>query len=53
MSNERIEATAKVNGAELFYEIDGAGEPLQLLHGGTASDWYFRLETWRQSKRAR
>jgi pimeloyl-ACP methyl ester carboxylesterase len=43
MSNERIEATAKVNGAELLYEIDGAGEPLLLLHGGTGchGDWVY------------
>jgi pimeloyl-ACP methyl ester carboxylesterase len=43
MSNERIEATTKVNGAELLYEIDGAGESLLLLHGGTGchGDWVY------------
>jgi pimeloyl-ACP methyl ester carboxylesterase len=43
MPDERIEATAKVNGAELHYEIDGAGEPLLLLHGGTGchGDWVY------------
>jgi pimeloyl-ACP methyl ester carboxylesterase len=43
VGNQRIEATARVNGAELFYEIEGAGEPLLLLHGGTGchSDWAY------------
>jgi len=41
MPNDRIEASANVNGAEIYYEIDGAGEPLLLLHGGTGchGDW--------------
>jgi len=39
----RIEGTAKLNGAELYYEIRGAGEPLLLLHGGTGchGDWVY------------
>ena len=43
MANDRIDATANVNGAELHYEIDGAGEPLLLLHGGTGchGDWIY------------
>ena len=43
MSNERIEATINLNGAELCYEIEGAGEPLLLLHGGTGchNDWVY------------
>ena len=43
MANERIAGTVKVNGAELYYEIDGAGEPLLLLHGGTGchGDWVY------------
>jgi pimeloyl-ACP methyl ester carboxylesterase len=33
--------TAQVNGAELYYEVRGEGEPLLLLHGltGTSGDW--------------
>ncbi len=32
---------AQINGIEMFYEIDGAGEPLLLLHGGGGchEDW--------------
>jgi pimeloyl-ACP methyl ester carboxylesterase len=32
---------ASINGIEMFYEIDGTGEPLLLLHGGGGShkDW--------------
>ncbi len=43
MANQHIEATVNVNSAELFYEVDGAGEPLLLLHGGTGchSDWVY------------
>ena len=43
MVNERIEATVKLNGAEVHYEIEGAGEPLLLLHGGTGchGDWVY------------
>lgn len=33
--------TAQINGIEMFYETDGAGEPLLLLHGGGGchQDW--------------
>jgi pimeloyl-ACP methyl ester carboxylesterase len=33
--------SAPINGIEMYYEIDGAGEPLLLLHGGGGShdDW--------------
>jgi pimeloyl-ACP methyl ester carboxylesterase len=43
MPNERIEANANVNGAEIYDEMDGAGEPLLLLHGGTGchGDWVY------------
>lgn len=43
MANRRIEATVNVNSAELFYEVDGTGEPLLLLHGGTGchGDWVY------------
>src|SRR5271169_2248113 len=43
MTTEHIEAMVIVNGAELYYEIEGAGEPLLLLHGGTGchGDWVF------------
>ncbi len=43
VSNERIEAAVNVNGAELYYEIAGTGEPLFLLHGGTGchGDWVY------------
>ena len=36
-------ATVSVNGIEMFYETDGSGEPLLLLHGGTGSheDWRY------------
>jgi pimeloyl-ACP methyl ester carboxylesterase len=32
-----------VNGIEMFYEIEGTGDPLLLLHGGTGSheDWVY------------
>ena len=35
--------TAQLNGIEMFYEIDGSGEPLLLLHGGTGChvDWVY------------
>jgi pimeloyl-ACP methyl ester carboxylesterase len=35
--------TAQLNGIEMFYEIDGAGEPLLLLHGGGGchEDWVY------------
>lgn len=43
MTTENIGATANVNGAEIYYEIDGVGEPLLLLHGGTGchGDWVY------------
>jgi len=43
MTTEHIEATASVNGVQLYYEIEGAGEPLLLLHGGTGchGDWAY------------
>jgi pimeloyl-ACP methyl ester carboxylesterase len=33
--------TAQINGMEMFYETDGSGEPLLLLHGGGGchEDW--------------
>ncbi len=36
-------ATAPLNGIDMFYEIDGAGEPLLLLHGGGGchEDWAY------------
>ena len=36
-------ATVHLNGIEMFYEIDGSGEPLLLLHGGTGchEDWVY------------
>jgi pimeloyl-ACP methyl ester carboxylesterase len=36
-----IAQTANVNGVELHYEVEGAGEPLLLLHGfgGCAANW--------------
>jgi pimeloyl-ACP methyl ester carboxylesterase len=35
--------TASVNGAELYFEVSGRGEPLLLLHGmgGCAQDWKY------------
>jgi pimeloyl-ACP methyl ester carboxylesterase len=35
--------TAQLNGIEMFYEVDGAGEPLLLLHGGGGchEDWVY------------
>ncbi|MBV9887863.1 MAG: alpha/beta hydrolase [Acidobacteria bacterium] len=35
--------TASLNGIELHYEIDGTGDPLLLLHGGTGchDDWRY------------
>ena len=43
MTTEHIEAMVIVNGAELYYEIEGVGEPLLLLHGGTGchGDWAY------------
>jgi len=36
-------ATAQLNGIEMYYEIDGKGEPLLLLHGGGGchDDWVY------------
>src|SRR5690349_974709 len=33
--------TVRINGIDLFYETEGSGEPLLLLHGGTGchEDW--------------
>ncbi len=33
---------ATINGAEIYYELYGAGEPLLLLHGGLGNGTYFR-----------
>ena len=34
--------TAKINGFEMYYQQDGHGEPLVLLHGftGCSDDWF-------------
>jgi pimeloyl-ACP methyl ester carboxylesterase len=37
MANEANGSTVHVNGIDLFYEVEGAGEPLLLLHGGTGT----------------
>src|SRR5215472_7038394 len=34
MADERSGNTIRVNGIQLYYETEGAGEPLLLLHGG-------------------
>ena len=36
-------AFARLNGADIYYETDGTGEPLLLLHGGTgcSGDWRY------------
>jgi len=34
MPNEHPGNTARVNGIDLYYETEGSGEPLLLLHGG-------------------
>lgn len=41
MTNPSDEATVQLNGIDLFYETEGSGEPLLLLHGGTGchEDW--------------
>jgi pimeloyl-ACP methyl ester carboxylesterase len=39
--NEVVGKTASVNGIELYYEIQGAGRPLVLLHGGVGASEMF------------
>jgi pimeloyl-ACP methyl ester carboxylesterase len=34
--------TAEINNVEIYYEIDGQGEPLLLLHGGFCNGTYWR-----------
>jgi pimeloyl-ACP methyl ester carboxylesterase len=43
MPNEFAGNVAQVNGIELYYEVEGEGEPLLLLHGGTGchEDWVY------------
>ena len=43
MANEAHGSTVHVNGIDLFYEVEGAGEPLLLLHGGggTHENWTY------------
>jgi pimeloyl-ACP methyl ester carboxylesterase len=43
MANEANGSTMHVNGIDLFYEVEGAGEPLLLLHGGggTHENWTY------------
>jgi pimeloyl-ACP methyl ester carboxylesterase len=43
LPNENTANTLQVNGVELYYETQGAGEPLLLLHGGSGSheDWVY------------
>jgi pimeloyl-ACP methyl ester carboxylesterase len=43
MANEANGSTVHVNGIDLFYEVEGAGEPLLLLHGGggTHENWAY------------
>jgi pimeloyl-ACP methyl ester carboxylesterase len=33
---ERVSGTARVNGADLLYEVAGAGDPIVLVHAGVA-----------------
>src|ERR1700685_1678354 len=35
--------SASLDGIEMYYEIEGSGDPLLLLHGGTGShdDWVY------------
>ena len=44
-SRGRIET---VNGVELYFELDGSGEPLVLLHGfsGSSQDWMASRAEW-------
>jgi pimeloyl-ACP methyl ester carboxylesterase len=37
MAIEANGSTVHVNGIDIFYEVEGAGEPLLLLHGGTGT----------------
>jgi pimeloyl-ACP methyl ester carboxylesterase len=43
MPNEPIGATLPVNGIDLYYETQGSGDPLLLLHGGWGchDDWAY------------
>jgi pimeloyl-ACP methyl ester carboxylesterase len=43
MANEQEGSTVSVNGIDLFYEVEGSGEPLLLLHGGggTHANWAY------------
>jgi pimeloyl-ACP methyl ester carboxylesterase len=43
MANEQEGSTVPVNGIDLFYEVEGNGEPLLLLHGGggTHENWAY------------
>jgi pimeloyl-ACP methyl ester carboxylesterase len=43
MPNESPANTLPVNGIELYYETEGTGEPLLLLHGGSGSheNWIY------------
>jgi pimeloyl-ACP methyl ester carboxylesterase len=43
MANTDGGATAQLNGIDLYYKTDGAGEPLLLLHGmtGCHDDWIY------------
>jgi pimeloyl-ACP methyl ester carboxylesterase len=43
LPEDLIETSVSLNGADIFYEVRGAGPPLLLLHGGTGchSDWAY------------
>jgi pimeloyl-ACP methyl ester carboxylesterase len=43
MPTENIGKTLEINGIQLYYETQGAGEPLLLLHGGSGchEDWAY------------
>jgi pimeloyl-ACP methyl ester carboxylesterase len=43
MAEDPLRKTLRVNGAELYVELSGGGEPLLLLHGmgGCAQDWQY------------
>lgn len=38
-----------INGAQLYFEVHGAGDPLVLLHGfsGSSQDWAAAIAEWR------